>query len=344
MEFTITLQPSGRSFRCGGEQEILKAGLQAGLFMPYSCRSGVCNTCRGRVRAGAVDFGPVHPKYLTEADRREGFALLCQARPLSDLVIDVDEIDPGLAIRSKVMPARVLAMQRAASDVMVVRLGLPMNEPVVFRAGQYLEFVLRNGLRRSYSVASAPTSDGVRQVELHIRHAPGGAFTDHVFAAMQARDVFKVEFPLGAFFLRERSDKPIVFLASGTGFAPIKAIVDDSLRRGIHRPMTLYWGGRRLADLYQREACEAWARTHPHIRFVPVLSEPAAECAWNGRTGFVHHAVMEDFADLSGHQVYACGAPVVVDAARRDFVALRRLPAAEFFADSFLTAADRNGG
>lgn len=311
--------------------------------MPYSCRSGVCNTCRGKIIEGQVDFGDVHPKYLSEVDKAQGYALLCNAKPLSDIVVQVQEVEAGSAIQPKHMPVRVLHMEKAAPDVMIVTLGLPMNEPTVFRAGQYLEFVRPNGQRRSYSIATLPSNDGVRRIELHMRHVPGGEFTDYVFNRMQVRDVHRVEMPLGSFFLREKSDKPIVMLASGTGFAPIRSIVEYGLQRGDKRPITLYWGGRRREDIYQAGVAEAWAREHPHIRFVPVLSDATAQCNWQGRTGFVHRAVMQDFADMQGIEVYACGAPVVVEGARRDFAAECGLPADSFFADSFLTAADKAG-
>jgi CDP-4-dehydro-6-deoxyglucose reductase, E3 len=340
MAHTITLQPSGHRFTCDATTEVLKAGLAAGLFMPYSCRAGVCNTCRGRVVQGEVDFGAAHPKYLTEDDRRAGYAMLCQARPRSDLTIEVQEIEAGEALPSKFMPVRILEMQRAADDVIVLKVGLPMNEPTLFRAGQYLEFLRPDGTRRSYSIASAPSNDGVRQVELHVRHLPGGRFTDHVFGAMQVRDVQKVEFPLGSFFLRE-SERPVVLLASGTGFAPIKSIVLDMVRRGIRRPTRLYWGGRRRADLYMAGLCEEWAQRHDWLQFIPVLSEPTPACRWDSRTDLVHRAVLQDLPDLSGHQVYACGSPLMVDAARADFTAQAGLPAAEFFADSFLTAREK---
>lgn len=346
MSHTITLLPSGRHFNCPEPATVLKAGLDAGLFMPYSCRSGVCRTCRGKVVEGQVDFGEVHPKYLSEADKAAGYALLCCARPLGDVRIEVQEIEAGSAIKAKHMPARVLKLERAAPDVMVATIGLPMNEPTIFRAGQYIEFVLPDGTRRSYSMANVPSNDGVRQIELHIRHVPGGAYSDYVFNRMKVRDVLRLEMPLGSFFLREQSTKPIVLLASGTGFAPIQSIVQYSLARGLTRPITLYWGGRKREDLYRHSLAESWAAKHPHIRYVPVLSEPASEttaaCAWKGRTGFVHQAVIQDYPDMSGLEVYACGAPVVVESARRDFIHECRLPEDAFFADAFLTAADKN--
>jgi CDP-4-dehydro-6-deoxyglucose reductase len=341
MEYTVTLQPSGHSYKCSPETEILKAGLAAGLFMPYSCRAGVCNTCRGRVVEGRIDWGAVHPRYLSDQDREKGFALLCQAMPRSDVTIEVEEIEAGGILRPRFMPVRILDKRKLADDVMLLRVGLPMSEPALFRAGQYLEFIRPDGMRRSYSIASAPTNDGTLHVELHVRHMPGGKFTDRVFGEMQLREVHKIEFPLGSFFLRESSSKPIVMLASGTGFAPIQSILLDMIRRKIERPVTLYWGGRKRVDLYLSQQCEQWVREHAWFKYVPVLSDPTAQCRWEGRTGFVHQAVMDDLPDLSEHEVYACGTPAMVDAARRDFIEAARLPAHEFYADSFLTAKEK---
>jgi CDP-4-dehydro-6-deoxyglucose reductase len=188
-------------------------------------------------------------------------------------------------------------------------------------------------------MGNAPHDDEL--IQLHARHVPGGQFTDHVFGKMKERDILRFEGPHGTFFLREDSDKPIVLVASGTGFAPIKSIIEHALHKGIMRPMTLYWGGRRPKDLYMNALAEGWA-AQGRITYVPVISDALPEDTWTGRTGFVHRAVMQDFPDLSGHQVYACGAPVMVDAARADFSAKCRLPEEEFFADSFLTEADKH--
>jgi CDP-4-dehydro-6-deoxyglucose reductase len=224
-------------------------------------------------------------------------------------------------------------MRRLADDVMVLGLKLPANERLQFLAGQYLEFLLKDGSRRSFSMGNAPHTDDL--VELHVRHVAGGQFTDHVFGKMKERDILRFEGPLGTFFLREDSRKPVVFVASGTGFAPIKSIVETALHKGVARAMTLYWGGRRPKDLYMDEVAKGWP-----IKYVPVVSDALPEDNWSGRTGFVHRAVMQDFPDLSGHQVYACGVPIMVDSARRDFVSQCRLPEDEFYADSFTTQAD----
>lgn len=341
MHHTVTLQPSGRSFLCADSEVILKAGLDSGAGLPFSCRSGLCRSCRGRLTAGGVDLGEVHPAYLDAQERAAGYVHLCQARPLGDCVIEIDEIDAALGYPLQQLPARVLSMQRVAPDVMLLQLGLPSNEPARFRAGQYLDIVGKDGLRRSYSIANAPQADGVRQLELHIRHLPGGAFTDRVFGELKVRDIVRVELPLGSFQFDEQSDKPMLLLASGTGFAPIKAIVEHCIARGIARPIRLYWGGRRREDLYLHELAEAWCRAHPHIAYVPVLSEATPACDWHGRDGFVHQAVLRDLPDLRAYQVYACGAPVVVESARRDFSALAGLPASAFLADAFVSAADK---
>jgi CDP-4-dehydro-6-deoxyglucose reductase, E3 len=340
MAYKVTLQPSGHSFEVPEGLAVLQAGLDAGYAMPYSCRTGVCRTCRGTIREGKVDYGMVHDTYLPESDKAKGYALLCQARPLSDCVIEVRELVGLAGIKPRVTPCRVTKIARPAPDVAVLSLRLPANENMLFLAGQYIDFLLKDGKRRSYSIANKPAPEGVTALELHVRHTPGGLFTDHMFnGGMKERDILRFEGPLGTFYVREDSDKPIVMVASGTGFAPIKAMCELALEKGMKRPITLYWGCRARRDLYMLEVPASWS--HPRFKFVPVLSDATPECAWTGRTGFVHRAVMEDFPDLSGYQVYACGAPVMVEAARADFAAKCGLPADEFFADSFLTEADR---
>jgi CDP-4-dehydro-6-deoxyglucose reductase, E3 len=343
MSFQVVLKPSGHAFEVKYGSTILAAGLKAGNCMPYSCRTGVCNTCKGKIVEGHVDHGTVLVANLSEAERAAGYALLCSAKPLSNLTVEVQELEGVEAIEPKMYPCRLVKMERPAPDVAVLTLRMPANENMRYMAGQYVELLTPTKERRCYSLATAPSEEDLPFVELHVRHVPGGLFTDHLFTAIKERDLFRFEGPFGTFFLRESSSKPMVLLASGTGFAPIKAIVEQSLRRKLERPIDIYWGGRSREDLYQRALAEEWASTYPHIRFIPVLSDATAGCEWTGRTGFVHQAVLDDFADLSGHQVYACGAPLMVDAARRSFTASRGLPADEFFADSFLTAAEKSG-
>ncbi len=342
MTYSVTLQPSGHRFEVPEGMSILDAGLRAKCAMPYSCRTGVCRTCRGTIRAGRVDYGMVHPTYLPESDKAKGYALLCQARPLSDLVVEVQELEGLAGIEPRLVPCRVVKIERPAPDVAILRLRLPMNENMRFVAGQYVDILLADGDRRSYSIATPPAAEGVTAIELHIRHTPGGRFTDHVFAALRERDLLRFEGPRGTFYLRH-SAKPIVMVASGTGFAPLKAMCETAIANGVAetRPIALYWGCRTRRDLYRLDLPMRWAAEVANFTFHPVLSEATPGCVWTGRAGLVHRAVLEDFPDLSGVQVYAAGSPAMVAAARRDFTALGALPPEEFFADAFLTTADR---
>ena len=329
----VTVQPSGHTFEVAEGESVLGAALRQDLVLPYGCRNGACGSCKGTIVEGRVDYGVYQRKALTDEDKAKGKALFCQARALSDLVIEARTIGAAKDIAVRTLPCRVQKLARLTDDVMMIQLRLPANERLQFLAGQYIEFLLKDGSRRSFSMANAPHDDEF--IELHVRHVAGGQFTAHVFGKMKERDILRFEGPLGTFFLREETQKPIVFVASGTGFAPIKSVISHAVRKNIARPMTLYWGGRRPKDLYMDALTAQWP-----VKYVPVVSDAMPEDGWTGRTGFVHRAVMEDFPDLSAHQVYACGTPAMVDAARRDFTQLCKLPEDEFYADSFTTQAD----
>jgi CDP-4-dehydro-6-deoxyglucose reductase len=341
MTHQVTVQPSGHTFAVPEGETVLSAALSQGFHLPYGCRNGACGSCKGRLVTGSIDQGKYQHSALSEDERAAGYALFCVARPLSDLTIEVRSIGAVKDIPVKKLPCRVQSLERVADDVMIVRLKLPANERLQFLAGQYIEFILKDGTRRSFSMANPPHA--AELIELHVRHVLGGQFTDHVFGKMKERDILRFEGPLGTFFLREESAKPLVFVASGTGFAPIKAILEHMFEKKIARPAVLYWGGRRPKDLYMNGLPEKWAREHPGFKYVPVISDGLPEDGWRGRTGFVHRAVMEDYPDLSGHQVYACGVPVMVDSARKDFTGKCGLPEDEFYADSFTTQADIAG-
>ena len=344
MTFQITLQPAGRSFEVQRDEAILPAAIRQGIGLPYGCRDGACGSCKSRLVEGRVIHGAHQLKALSVAEEEAGFILTCCATPQSDCTVEARSVPGAGEYPVLKMPSRVLSIDKPAPDVAVLRLQLPANQNLQYRAGQYVEFILRDGARRSYSMANAPHEVGSPpSIELHLRHMPGGKFTEHVFTAMKERDILRMEGPFGSFFLREESDKPLILLASGTGFAPIKAIVQQLQHKGSQRAAVLYWGCRRKADLYQHDWCLRAAAEMPNLRYVPVLSEPTADDAWSGRTGFVHQTVMADWPDLSGHQVYACGVPVMVDSAQRDFVQRCGLPAEEFYADAFTSEADKHG-
>ena len=338
MTFQVLVNPSGRQFSCDAGESILAAAIRAGVGLPYGCKNGACGSCKGKIVSGQAELGTHQERALSAAEREAGQTLFCCAMPQSDVVIEAREVLGVGDFPIKKLPSRVAKLDRLTDDVMVLSLQLPATERMQFKAGQYIEFLLKDGKRRAYSMATAPHSDEL--LALHIRHMPGGLFTDQVFGTLKEKDILRFEGPLGTFFLREDSEKPIIMLASGTGFAPIKAMIDHWAHQQSTRPITLYWGGRRPADLYMNALCEEWAKTLPNFRYIPVISDALPEDQWNGRTGFVHKAVMHDLQNLSDYQVYACGAPIMVEAAQRDFVAECKLPNEEFFADSFTSEAD----
>jgi NAD(P)H-flavin reductase/ferredoxin len=323
--FTIRVANTDIAFACDADTTILEAARIAGYEMPYSCRRGACASCRGLVRSGEI-LTP-HPGDL--------YTLFCQARPRSDLEIvprEIRRIDPGA---KSTIDARVLRVTEAADDVRILQLRFPAGVKVKFKAGQYLDVILPDGARRSFSMANAPQQSDL--AVLHVRVIPGGRFAEEILPGLAPGSQLRVELPAGDFWLRE-SAKPAVFVASGTGFAPIKSILEDAFRRKDPREMVLYWGVRRLKDLYLADLPQKWATQFPQFRFVPVLSEPDGH--WGGRTGLVHRAVMEDHGSLAGLQVYACGVTAMVDAARRDFTGERGLAPDDFFCDAFVTPAD----
>lgn len=342
--FEVYVQPSGRHFSAPAGTTILAAAIAQGVGLPYGCKDGACGSCKCQKISGDVQHGPHQDKALSGAEQAAGWILTCCAHAQSDVVLSVPQVSDERAYPVKKMPVRVMALEKKSSDVMRLQLQLPATTAFKYHAGQYVEFVLQGGIRRAYSLAQAPHQhNNPPSIELHIRHMPGGVFTDHVFSGMQVKDILRIEGPFGSFYLREESSKPIIMLASGTGFAPIKALIEHLQHQGSQRPIALYWGGRRPQDLYMHDWVVAQQSIMPSLHYVPVLSDALADDAWTGRTGFVHQAVLDDFADLCGFEVYACGAPVVVDAARTSYTTQRGLPTHAFFADAFTSQLDKHG-
>ncbi len=361
MSFTVSIEPSARTFQARRGETLLSAALMAGVALPYGCKDGACGSCKCQLLSGEVTHNAHQTKALSDHEEAQGHILTCCAVAQSDVVLLCRQVlDINLPLVRK-MPVRVDQLHLLAPDVMQVFLQLPQNDAFDFIPGQYIDFLLKDGQRRSYSLANAPfpkapaappssaPMDDValppkRFIELHVRHMPGGVFTDQVFGSLKPKDILRIEGPLGGFFLHA-STKPIVFLASGTGFAPIKSILesivssqDEALKA---RSLHLYWGVKYLFDLYKNDWVLELQKKLPQLVYTPVLSEPAPARQWRGREGFVHLAVLQDYPSLRDHQVYACGAPIVVESAKADFVSKAQLPAEEFFADSFLSQKDK---
>ena len=354
VSFRIRLEPSGQEFLAETNETVLAAALRQGHALAYSCRNGSCATCKSRLISGSVDYGSYDEAALSTEEKASGKVLLCQAVPRSDLVVEARELAAASHIPIRLLPARVAQLERAAEDVMIVRLKLAAGTRLEFLAGQYIDILLKENKRRSFSLANAPQHDEF--LELHIRHVPNGFFTTQVFTSLKERDLLRFQGPLGTFFLRTddpgrasaargrtpgaAEDRPIILVAGGTGFAPMKSIIEDALARGDSRPMHLYWGVRARGDLYRHALAESWQASRPGFRYTPVLSEPAAEDQWSGRRGWVHEAVIADYPDLSGAEVYASGPPAMIHALKKA-VREHGLPDDQLYYDSFEYAPNR---
>ncbi len=339
--YQVTVEPSGRSFTVQEGQTILAAAIEAGVGLPYGCKDGACGSCKCQKISGTTAHGSYSEHALSAAEAQSDVILTCRSTASSDVVIESRQVSLEGLPPVKKLPVRVRSLERLSHDVMRVQLQLPATEKFVYFAGQYVEFLLRDGLRRAYSMANAPHTQAEQAgLELHIRHMPGGVFSDHVFGGMKEKDILRIEGPFGSCFLQPQGKKPLIFIASGTGFAPIKAMLEHLSYLGSRRPVMLYWGGRRPQDVYLHDWL-AQFNLPGGLHFVPVVSDAQPEDGWQGRSGFVHQAVLDDFADVSPFEVYACGAPVMVEAARQSLVATRNLPPESFFADAFTSAADQ---
>ena len=331
----VTIKNSGHTFDVRPSQTVLQAAIEAGINLPYGCRNGACGACKAKLLQGKVTHDDYQGSAMSDAELAAGNTLLCCARPIEDLSIECREVGGLAGIKPRILPARVAKKEQIAHDVMALHLQLPASERLQFKAGQYIEFILKDGKRRAFSIANAPHDADFLQ--LHIRVIPGGVFSEYVEKELQEKAILRLEAPFGSFFLREDSAKPIIFIAGGTGFAPVKGMIEHMLHNNISREIVLYRGARQLRDLYMHDLCEKWAALIPCFTYIPVLSEPAADDNWQGRTGLVHQAVLDDYQDLSAFQAYACGAPGMVEIAHQTFVQ-QGLLADEFFSDAFTFA------
>jgi CDP-4-dehydro-6-deoxyglucose reductase, E3 len=331
MSFKVTIHSNQSSFDVNSDETVLDAALNQGVNLPYGCRSGFCGECKGKIINGQVSYQE-QPANLSEEDQVQGYAFLCSCKPESNLEIDIELVVETSSIEIKTMPCRIQSMQKVADDVLILSLKLPAEEGLQFLPGQYIDILLENGKKRSFSLANPPHNDGF--MELHVRHVPGGIFTDQLFSTIKEMDILRIEGPHGNFFYREATERPIILVAGGTGFAPIKSIIEHLIEEKMMLPIYLYWGVRTQADLYMDELAAKWQQDFPNIQYVPVLSEAKNDQQWNGKTGFVHQSVCDDFNDLSSYDIYACGPPIMTTSAEQAFKK-KGLKEGHFFSDSF---------
>lgn len=337
-EFEVKLVGSGTLFRVRSGETILDAALRQGVMLPYSCKNGTCGSCKGTLVEGEVHY-PFHPPLALERHEiGDGKALLCQAEPLEDLVVEAREIEAIRDIEVRRVPVRVLEKTLLAPNVIKLVLKLPAALRLQFLAGQYIEVLVAGGKRRAFSIASPPAIEDA--IELHIRHVDGGDFTGWVFNDLNLRDILRIEGPLGTFFIRhDQEDRPMILMGGGTGFAPLKSMIEDLLAHGDRRPIHLFWGARTPGELYQEDLIHEWCAQYPHIQYSSAISEPGDERVQNGFAGFVHEAVVDTYPDLSGHDVYMSGPPAMIDAAKQVF-AEHGVDTERLFYDSFEFGSD----
>jgi CDP-4-dehydro-6-deoxyglucose reductase len=335
----VVLLPAQQELSVEVGETILDAALRAGLNLPHSCKGGHCSSCRARVRAGSVEYPFGRPLGLMEDEQADGYALLCQAHAASpELTIEVREIrPPDPEIQLKSLPCRIDHMHLLAPDVMAVYLRIPAHETFHFVAGQYLDIMLPQNRRRSFSIANAPGSSEL--IELHVRRVASGEFTQQLFAGMSEKTLLRIEGPLGQFWFRRESPRPALLIGGGTGYAPLRSMLQHLLALGDRRPLHLYWGAQGRADLYEDAQIRDWCARHPNVRYTPVLSDPKPTDEWSGRVGLVPAAALADHPDLDGFDVYASGPPAMVEAVRHEFTE-RGLPPPQLFFDSFDYAPD----
>ncbi len=332
MTHTVTIQSSGTQFQVNDGESILAAALRQGVMLSYSCRNGTCASCHGQILEGQISYPLLPPQALTAAQQQQGEALFCQAVPGSDLLIQAREIDAIRDLPIRMLPARVQEKVLLSPTVARLRMTLPKSMRLQFLAGQYVDILLQGGKRRSFSLASAPHFE--EYLELHVRYVEGGDFTEYVFNEMPEKAIIRFEGPLGTFFLREDSDRPILMMAGGTGFAPLKAMLEHLYHSGSTRPVHLFWGARNLAELYMHETALGWDQRHGHLQYTGVLSEPDSDDQWDGTAGWVHEALLAQYPDIKDYDVYMSGPPAMIDAARHAFMD-KGLPEDQLFYDSF---------
>ncbi|MFK8069025.1 MAG: CDP-6-deoxy-delta-3,4-glucoseen reductase [Gammaproteobacteria bacterium] len=332
----IVLTPSQTEFNCSNDEAILDAALREGIQLPYGCRGGSCGACKTRLIEGEIEYGDTEPEALTEKEMEEGYILCCQARAKTDLILKASEVTETKEISIKTLPSRVMKLEQLSHDVMGLWLKLPSTERLQFLAGQYIDILMKDGKERSFSLANAPHDD--EYLQLQVRYYDGGVFSEIVFKEMKEKTLLRIKGPFGNFFLREDSNRPIIFVAGGTGFAPIKGIIEHMIAKGDQRPVLLYWGVRSKRDLYSDKLAREWAEKHDHIEYFPVLSDPLEDDNWKGKTGFVHNAILEDITDFSEMDVYASGPPIMVESIHKSF-AQYGLQQERLFSDAFEFAA-----
>lgn len=325
VQITLT---SGSVFIGASGSSLLDAATQAGVFLPYSCKTGRCSTCKCKVVKGQTRV--LQPETgLTEREKSEGWILSCVRSAETDLTIEVDDLGGVVLPAAKTFPCRVNHLEKLAPDVIQVKLRLPPTADFNFIPGQYINVIGVSGIRRSYSIANSGFQD--KLLELHIRAVENGALSEYWFKQARVNDLLRLNGPLGTFVLRDTPDRDLIFLATGTGIAPVKAMLELLLHNSAnqtYRSVTVMWGGRVPTDFYFDVG-----RIAGKFKYIPVLSR--ADTSWLGARGYVQDELLSLLPDLSQAVVYACGSNSMIHSAR-EILMKNGLPIKCFYSDAFL--------
>lgn len=336
MSYKVTVHPSGHQFDVEADETILDASMRQNVDLPYGCRGGACGSCVGYVVKGEVYYDD-EPIALDDDMKANQQALFCIAKTNQDLDISIEEIDGLSHLEVKTLGCHVSSKNKLCHDVISLQITLDDDQRLQYHAGQYIEFLLEDGKRRAFSIANAPHNDD--RLELHIRHVDGGLFTDFLFESMPENSSLQIQGPLGNFYLREDTNRPIIMVGGGTGFGPLKAMIEHIEYVKFDQPVHLFMGVRALQDLYMDDMVKQWIANNKNLSFTPVLSEPMEEDNWNGETGFVHQVVAKQFSDMSGYDIYMSGPPPMVNAAV-DLFTQQGASKDNMYSDAFEYSAD----
>ena len=320
MTYNINIQPANIHYQASSDTTLLDAALANKLSLQHSCKKGTCGTCSATVLSGVI-------KNESGELVNTGAVLTCQSYAQSDVVLKATYYPELADIPCVTLPCKIDQQSFLTDDILIITLRLPPTTPFRYLPGQYIDLIA-GGIRRSYSIANT-CIEGTR-IELHVRLLPEGEFSQ-VLKHSTLHQLMRLEGPKGTFFIREATN-PIVFLAGGTGFAPVKAMVEGLLANKSARQIYIYWGMPRASSLYT-DVGKSWTNEYDQVHYVPVISSEDAE--WAGRRGFVHQAVLDDFPNLSDYHVYACGSPLMIDAAKNAFIT-KGLDSAHFYSDAFV--------
>lgn len=325
----VKIRPSGHEFFVEGADTLLEAALRAGLALNYGCSNGNCGQCKARVVEGQVMKVRPHDYVLSEAEKSSGYALMCSNTAVTDVVIEAGEAQLASDIPLQHITAHVKSIDQAGDDMLILNLQTPRNNRLRFLAGQNAILQLGHALSAEFPVASCPCDD--RNLQFHIRNLPGNPFSDYVATRLTNGEAVTVEGPKGSFVLHEDSTRPLIFIAFGAGFAPVKSLLEHAMALDVAESVHLYWVVSREVNLYLSNWPRAWADALDNFQYTPLVAGTDLETAAGRQESLVGgllQRIADDYPALDGFDVYVAGPESLLDSARKWLLG-RGLPGAQ---------------